>query len=85
MAAGLAALIDEHRAAVEAFGADTRPDTVERAAERIRATRFKVEAYAAYLAEERGRLDRAVADAARRLREKVEEIAADRPAAPSLV
>ena len=80
VAAGLAALVEEHRAAVEAFGADTRPDTVERAAERIRQTRFKVAAYAEYLAEERLKLDRDLAAAARRLRERVEELAADRDA-----
>ena len=46
----LAALIDEHRKAVAAFGEDTRDETLTRTAERIRATQFKVEAYAAYLA-----------------------------------
>ena len=46
VAAGLAALIAEHRQAVAEFGADTRDGTLERAAEKIRATRFKVEAYA---------------------------------------
>ena len=42
VAAGLAALIDEHRQAVAGFGADTREDTLERAADKIRATQFKV-------------------------------------------
>ena len=51
VAAGLAALIADHRAAVESFGDDTRPETIERAALRIRTTRFKVESYAALLAE----------------------------------
>src|SRR5262249_43472245 len=53
VAAGLAALIAEHQAAVAGFGADTRPDTLERAAERIRLTRHKIQAYACYLAEEK--------------------------------
>ncbi|HET6575538.1 MAG TPA: DUF6744 family protein [Fimbriiglobus sp.] len=83
VAAGLAALIAEHRQAVAAFGADTRPGTVERAAEKIRQTRFKVEAYAQYLAEERERLERDLADTQRELRAKVEALAAPEPAAAS--
>lgn len=76
VAAGLAALIAEHETAVEAFGADTRPETLSRAAERIQTARFKVEAYAALLADEKGRLDRALTQAAARLREKVHSLAA---------
>jgi len=76
VAAGLSALVAEHAAAVEAFGADTRPDTIERAAARIRATQFKVQAYAEYLHDEKAKLDRAVAAAQQRLRARVAEIAA---------
>ena len=47
VADGLAALVAEHRAAVTAFGSDV----LTRAAERIRQARFKLEAYAAYLAD----------------------------------
>jgi len=78
VASGLAALIEEHRQAVEGFGTDTRADTLGRAAERIRRTRFKVEQYAAYLAEERGRLERELEVASRRLWLKVEQITAGR-------
>jgi hypothetical protein len=74
VAAGLAALIAEHQSAVEAFGADTRPSTLERAAERIRQARFKVEAYTDYLAEEKARLEEQLAEAARQLRAKVEAL-----------
>jgi hypothetical protein len=74
VAAGLATLIAEHQAAVEAFGADTRPETLARAAERIQVARFKVESYAALLADEKGRLDRALGEAAARLRDKVQQI-----------
>ncbi|MGC4051930.1 MAG: hypothetical protein QM757_21520 [Paludibaculum sp.] len=63
MAAGLAALVAEHRQAVAPFGADTREDTLRRAAERIRPTQFKVEAYAEYLA---GRAGQAGPGAGRR-------------------
>ena len=77
VAAGLRALIADHAAAVTQFGADTRPATLERAAERIRQTRFKVEAYGAYLAEEKARLEAELAAAARALRARVEALGAD--------
>ena len=82
VADGLAAVVAEHRAAVAQFGTDTRGDTLERAAERIRATKFKLQVYAEYLAGERERLDRAVAEAERELREKVEQLTSA-PAAPA--
>ena len=75
VAAGLAGLIAEHEAAIAGFGEDTRPATLERAAERIRLTRHKIEAYAAYLAEEREHLERDLADASGKLRAKVEALA----------
>ena len=77
VADGLAAVVAEHRAAVAQFGGDTRGDTLERAAEKIRTTKFKLTAYAEYLAGEKERLDRAVADAEWELRAKVAEIAAE--------
>ena len=77
VADGLAAVVAEHRAAVAGFGSDTRGDTLERAADKIRTTKFKLNAYAEYLSGERDRLDRAVADAERELRAKVAEIAGE--------
>jgi hypothetical protein len=74
VAAGLAALIDEHRQAVARFGEDTRDGTLERAAEKIRSTQFKVQAYAEYLLDEKGRLDRELAAARDELRAKVEHL-----------
>ena len=59
------------------FGTDTRADTLQRAAEKIRTTKFKLQTYAEYLSGERERLDRAVADAERALRAKVAEIAGE--------
>ena len=76
VAAGLSALIDDYRRAVAGFDADTREGTLARAAERIRAAKFKVECYAEYLAGEKGRLEREVAAAGRELRAKVAAIAA---------
>lgn len=74
VADGLASLIAEHRQAVGQFGSDTRPDTLERAADRIRVTKFKIQAYAEYLAGERVRLDRAIAEAECDLRARVAQI-----------
>jgi len=79
VASGIEALIAEHRAAIRGFGEDTRPDTIERAAERIRLTRHKVDSYGCYLAEERSRLDRELADAAQELRARVESLAEESP------
>ena len=76
VAAGLAALIDDHRKAVAQFGEDTREETLKRAADKIRATQFKIAAYAEYLLDEKGRLDRAVAAARDELRRKVDQLAA---------
>ncbi len=77
VADGLAAVVAEHRAAVAQFGTDTRADTLQRAADKIRTTKFKLQTYAEYLSGERERLDRAVADAERALRAKVAEIAGE--------
>jgi hypothetical protein len=76
VAAGIAVLIKEHELAIASFGEDTRASTLERAAERIQHTRYKVEAYSAYLAEEKGRLEEDLAAASRKLRAKVEALAA---------
>ncbi len=80
VANGIAGLIEEHRQAVAAFGSDTREATLTRAAERIRQVKFKVEAYAAYLAEERTKLERGLADAAAQLRKKVLQLSAEKEA-----
>jgi hypothetical protein len=75
VAAGLSALLDEYRSAVAGFDDDTRKGTVERAAAKIRTVKFKVEAYAELLADEKARLERGLADAQRELRAKVEALA----------
>jgi hypothetical protein len=83
VASGIASLIEEHRAAVAAFGSDTREATLARAAERIRLVRHKVSCYAAYLQGERDRLERDLHDAAKELREKVERLGAEATSIPS--
>ncbi len=77
VADGLAAVVAEHRAAVAQFGNDTRSDTLERVADRIRSTRFKVQVYAEYLAGEKATLDRALETASDELRIKVGQIAGE--------
>lgn len=74
VAAGLKALIHEHRQAIAAFAADTRDATLARAATRIRATRFKLAAYAEYLADAKADLDRELAAARDELRAKVDHL-----------
>jgi hypothetical protein len=78
VASGLASLIAEHQIAIESFGEDTRTDTLERAAERIKLTKHKIAAYSAYLAEERDRLERELSLAAAQLRQKVTLLAESR-------
>jgi hypothetical protein len=79
VAEGLSSLIAEHRAAVATFGDDTREATIKRAVERVRQTRFKLESYADLLAEEKTRLEKELAEAARELRAKVAAFAAPAP------
>ena len=68
---GLTTLVQEYLTSIEAFGADTREATFERAASQIQQARFKVEAYAGYLAGEQARLENLLDDAAKKLRTKV--------------
>lgn len=79
VADGLNDAIAEHRAAVAEFGSDTRDATFERAAEKIRETRYKVETYAEYLGDQRARLDAALAESAVGLRKRIEAIASMEP------
>ena len=73
--AGIEALIAEHNTAIDSFGEDTRPSTLERAAERIQQTRHKVECYAVYLAEQKSRLEKDLEKATTRLRTCVDQLA----------
>ena len=71
IAQGLATLVNEYMATIEAFGTDTREATFERAASQIQQARFKVEAYSGYLAEEQARLNLLLDQATEKLRAKV--------------
>lgn len=74
----MAALVREFEGEVDDFGTDTRERTFERAAARVNLLRHKVESYAEYLEEEKGRLELAVSRADARLRAKLAEVARDR-------
>ena len=71
IANGLATLVNEYMTSIESFGLDTREATFEKAASQIQQARFKVEAYAGYLAEEQARLNSLLDQAAEKLRAKV--------------
>ena len=75
IASALSALINEYSNSIDNFGSDTKPSTLEKAADHIRVARFKVESYSAYLEDERSKLDAMLAGASERLREKVSAIA----------
>lgn len=79
VADGLTAIISDHRKAVEEFGEDTLDRTFERAAEKIRQTKFKVEAYAAYLGAEKDRLEAELVESAELLKKRIETISAAPP------
>lgn len=85
VASGLEALIAEHHDAIKGFGEDTRASTLERAADRIRLTRHKIEAYACYLVEEKGRLEKALSKATLDLRCRIESLADEEDATLSTV
>ena len=75
IASALSALINEYSNSIDNFGSDTKPSTLEKAADHIRVARFKVESYSAYLEDERTKLDDLLVAASERLKEKVSALA----------
>jgi hypothetical protein len=73
---GLARMVGELRAEVETFGNDTKDFVLQRKAERIKLCRFKLEAYADYLAEQRAGLEESLRGVQSLLRQKVAAVAA---------
>ena len=67
-------LIEDHMLAVKGFETNTRKDTISRAAEKIKHTRVKIEAYAHYLGERQKDLLKEVDKANDLLKEQVEKI-----------
>lgn len=82
VADALQRLIDEHEDAVAQFTINTRKDTIENAAEKINATRVKIEAYAEYLADKQADLLKSVEAANRKLLVQVEQLSEQRQNAP---
>jgi len=68
---GMAGFVAEHVAAIEAFDDTTRDSTLEKMVERINNTRFKAEAYADFLGEQKAAVEEALAEARKLLRQKV--------------
>ena len=79
----MSALIQEHNQAVAAFTLHTRPDTIEAAAEKIKATRVKIEAYANYLQDRSAGLLAEVDAANAKLIEQVQAITTERASMPA--
>jgi hypothetical protein len=71
VAHGLQAIIDEHLQAVQKFGEDTRPDTLRRAEEKVRATKMKIEGYSFYLDKKREDLEASLQQASELLRSRM--------------
>ena len=71
VANGLQGIIDEHMEAVQKFGEDTRPDTLLRAEEKVRATKLKIEGYSFYLDKKREDLEASLQQASELLRSRM--------------
>lgn len=73
---GLQQLIDEHLMAVDQFGTDTRVSTIERHVNKIEQTKFKIEAYAGYLADQQEKLLTSLKTVSLTVRQKLEQVLA---------
>jgi len=71
VAHGLQAIIDAHLQAVQKFGEDTRPDTLRRAEEKVRATKLKLEGYSFYLDKKREDLEASLQQASELLQSRM--------------
>lgn len=78
----LAKLIQEHDDEVKSFTINTRADTIEHRAEKIKATRVRIEAYANYLGDKQAELLAAVDSAKKELADKIASLTATRASAP---
>ena len=71
VASGLQGIIEEHLEAVQKFGEDTRPETLRKAEEKIRATRLKIQGYGFYLDKKREDLEASLQKASELLRSRM--------------
>ena len=83
VASAMEGLIQEHNQAVEAFTLHTRPDTIQAAAEKIKETRVKIEAYASYLQDRSAGLLSEVEAANAKLIKQVQELSEQRAEMPA--
>lgn len=84
LADGFNQLIKEHEEAVAGFTVHSRGDAIERAANRIKETRVKIEAYANYLQDKSEALLKAVDDAKKKLAAQVAVITKQKEENPEL-
>lgn len=80
---GLTLIVDEHEQAIEEFDVNTRSDTLERMAKKIRDSRTKVEAYANYLQDRAQEMLDAVDLANNKLLQKIGALEKERADAPA--
>ncbi len=71
VASGLQGIIEEHLEAVTMFGKDTRPETLRKAEEKIRATRLKIQGYGFYLDKKRDDLEASLQQASELLQSRM--------------
>lgn len=83
VADAMSQLITDHTLAVEAFSLNTRADTIAAAAEKIKATRVKIEAYANYLQDKSKGLLEEVDAANAKLTQQIENLTVERAAMPA--
>lgn len=84
VAHGMATIIAEHEDAVAEFGLDTRQTTIQAMAMKIKATRTKLEAYANYLLDRKGDLEKAIEEANQKLTARIAKISQERAEAPAV-
>ncbi len=77
---GLQKFIEEHKKAIEGMGDTTRGSTLERVVEKIKETKFKVEAYRELLSSSREALETSLNECNQMLRSKISAMAEGVPA-----
>lgn len=82
VAEAMMGIVQEHEAAVAQFTINTRRDTIEHAAEKIKLTRVKIEAYANYLQDKSVELLAAVDAANQKLTDQCSVLAKQKEEAP---
>lgn len=77
-------MISELNVAVEGFGIDTRADTIERAAKRVKDNKVKIEAYKHYMTKEIAKkLDSALEESDKKLEDRIKEISETKSKVPA--